>query len=61
MASSSFGWTTEGSASEGGPAVRVNSAKDFPMEPEGTGVIVEGLQRETAARWLRRYHLLVVF
>ena len=32
-ASSSFGWTTEGSASEGKPAVRVDSAKDFPMEP----------------------------
>ena len=32
-ASSSFGWTTEGSASEGGPAIRVDSAKDFPMEP----------------------------
>ena len=29
--SSSFGWTTEGSASEGGPAIRVDSAKDFLM------------------------------
>ena len=49
MASSSFGWTTEGSASEGGPTVRVDSAKDFPMEPEGTDAVVEGFQRETAA------------
>ena len=32
-ASSSFGWTTEGSASEGEPVVRVDSAKDFLMEP----------------------------
>ena len=49
VASSSFGWTTEGSASEGGPAVRVDSAKDFPMDPERTEVVVEGFQRETAA------------
>jgi len=34
--SSSFGWTTEGSASESGPAIRVDSAKDFPMEPVET-------------------------
>ena len=50
IASSSFGWTTEGSASEGGPAVRVDSAKKFPMEPERTEVVVEGLQRETVAK-----------
>ena len=50
MASSSFGWTTEGSASEGGPAIRVDSAKDFPMEPERTEVIVKGLQGETGAK-----------
>ena len=37
-ASSSFGWTTEGSASEGGPAIRVDSAKDFLMEPVETDV-----------------------
>ena len=41
VASSSFGWTTEGSASEGELAVRVDSAKDFPMEPEGTDAAVE--------------------
>ena len=35
MASSFLGWTTE-AASEGGPAIRVDFAKDFPMEPEGT-------------------------
>ena len=50
IASSSFGWTTEGSASEGGPAVRVDSAKNFPMEPERTEVVVERFQRETAAK-----------
>ena len=49
MASSSLGWTTEGSASEGGPAVRVDSAKDFPMEPEGADAAVEEVRRETAA------------
>jgi len=32
--SSSFGWTTEGSTSEGMPAIRVDSAKNFPKEPE---------------------------
>ena len=37
-ASSSFGWTTEGSASEDGSAIRVDSAKDFPMEPVETDV-----------------------
>ena len=50
MASSSFGWTTEGSASEGGPAIRVDSAKDFPMEPEGTDAAVEEVRRETAVK-----------
>ena len=50
IGSSSFGWTTEGSASGGGPVVRVDSAKNFPMEPERTEVVVEGLQRETAAK-----------
>jgi len=49
IASSSFGWTTKGSASEGGPTVRVDSAKIFPMEPERTEAVVEGFQRETAA------------
>ena len=47
--SSSFGWTTEGSASEGGPPVHVDSAKDFPMDPEGLDAVVDGFQRETAA------------
>ena len=50
MASSSIGWTTEGSASEGGPAVCVDSANDFPMEPEGTDAAVEEIWRETAAK-----------
>ena len=45
-----FGWTTEGSASEGGSAVRVDSAKDFPMEPEGTDAAVEEVRRETVAK-----------
>ena len=49
MASSSLGWTTEGSASEGGPTVRVDSAKDFPMEPEGTDAGVKEVRREAAA------------
>ena len=50
MASSSLGWTTEGSTSEGGSAVCVDSAKDFPMEPEGTDTAVEEVRRETAAK-----------
>ena len=44
MASSSFGWTSEGSASESGPAVRVYSVKDFSMEPEGTDVAVKATE-----------------
>jgi len=50
LASSSIGWTTEGSASEGGSAVRLDSAKDFPMEPEGTDAAIEEVRRETAAK-----------
>ena len=50
MASSSIGWTTEGSVSEGGPAIRVDSAKDFSMEPEGTDAVVEEVRRETTAK-----------
>ena len=50
MASSTFGWTTEGSASEGGPAVRVDSAKDFPIEREGTDAAVEEVRRETVTK-----------
>ena len=52
VTSSSFGWTTKGSASESGPAVRVDSAKDFPMEPAGT---------DAAVKTIERHHLLVVF
>ena len=41
---------TEDSASEGGPAVRVDSAKDFLMEPEETNAAIEEVRRETAAK-----------
>ena len=34
--------TTEGSASEGGPAIRVDSAKDFPIEPTRTDAAANG-------------------
>ena len=60
VASSSFGWTTEGSASEGRLAVRVDSAKNFPMEPEGTDAVVEGLRERLLPRRLRRHHPLVM-
>ena len=50
IASSSFRWTIESSASEGGSAGRVDSAKNFPMGPERTEVVVEGFQRETVAK-----------
>jgi len=36
VASSSIGWSTGYSASESGPAIRVDSAKNFPMEPMET-------------------------
>ena len=42
--SSSFGWTTEGSASESGPAIRIDSAKDFPMEPVETDVAAKTIE-----------------
>jgi len=44
VTSRSFGWTTEGSASEGGLAVRVDSAKDFPMEPARTDAAVKTIE-----------------
>ena len=44
VASSSFRSTTEGSASEGGPAICVDSAKDFPMEPAGTDAAVKTIE-----------------
>ena len=43
-ASSSFGWTTGGLASEGELANRVDSAKDFPMEPVGTDVAAKTIE-----------------
>ena len=41
VASSSIGWSTGDSASESGPAIRVDSAKDFPMEPMETDAATE--------------------
>jgi len=43
-ASSSFGWTMEGSAREGGPTIRVDSAKDFPIEPVETDVAAKTIE-----------------
>jgi len=40
-ASSSIGWSTGYSASENEPAIRVDSAKNFPMEPLETGAADE--------------------
>ena len=40
-ASSSIGWSTGYSASESEPAIRVDSAKNFPMEPLETDVAGE--------------------
>ena len=42
--SSSLGWITEGSASESGPAIRIDSAKDFPMEPVETDVAAKTIE-----------------
>ena len=50
VASSSLGWTTEASASEGEPAVPPAFAKKFPMEPEGIDAAVKKVQRGTAAK-----------
>ena len=58
MASSSIGWTTEGSASECELAVPLDSAKNIPMEPEGIDAAVEEVQRETAAKAVEAISLL---
>ena len=49
MASSSIGWTTEVSASEGEPDVPPATAKVFSMEPGGISAAVEEVRRETVA------------
>ena len=49
MASSSIGWTTEASASEGEPDVPPASAKIFSMEPGEISAAVEEVRRDTAA------------
>ena len=49
MASSSIGWTTESSASEGKPEVPPASAKVFSTEPYRISIVIEEVQRETAA------------
>jgi len=41
VASSSIGWSTGYSASESEPAIRADSAKNFPMEPLETDVADE--------------------
>ena len=53
VASSSFGWTTEGSASEGEPAVRVDSVKDFPMDPERTESLLKDFRERLWPRQSR--------
>jgi len=49
MASSSIGWTTEASASEGEQDVPPASAKAFSMESGRISVVVEEVQGETLA------------
>ena len=49
MASSSFEWT-EGSASGGGPATRIDSARDFPMEPEGIDATIKTIEATSSFR-----------
>jgi len=44
VASSSFGWTTEGSVSEGGLTIHVDFAKDFLMEPAGTDAVIKTIE-----------------
>ena len=57
MASSSVGWSGGYSASESGPAIRVDSAKNFPMEPLETNVADEMFEATSSygivpASWL---------
>jgi len=47
-ASSSIGWSTGYSASESGPAIRVDSAKNFPMERLETDVADETFEVTSA-------------
>ena len=49
---------TEGSASEGEPAVPLDSSKNFPMEPEGIDAAVEKVQRGIAAEAVEAISLL---
>ena len=49
MASSSLGWTTDASGSEGEPNVPPATAKVSSMEPGGISATVEGVLRETVA------------
>ena len=58
LASSSMGWTTEGSASEGELAVPLDSTKNFPMEPEGIDAAVEEVQRKIVAEAVETISLL---
>ena len=53
LASSFIGWTTEGSTSEGGPTVRLDSVKKFSLELERTDAAVEEVQRETATKAIK--------
>ena len=58
MASSSLGWTTEVSASEGEPAVPPVSTKNFPIELGGVDAVTEEVREETAAEAVEAVSLL---
>ena len=47
LASSSIGWTTEASVSEGEPYIPPISVKVFSMKPGGISIAVEEVQKKT--------------
>jgi len=59
VASSSFGWITEGSASEGWPTIHVDSVKNFPMEPAGTDAAVKTIEATSSFGSVSTFLLLL--
>ena len=59
VAFSSFGWTTEGSASECWSAIHVDSAKDFSMEPVGTDAAVKTIEATSSFDSVSTFLLLL--
>ena len=60
MASSSIGWTTEASASEGEPTFFLHVPKSFLWSPVELALPSRKSRKRLLLRQLRRYYLLVI-